>query len=71
MLFYSSDGIKRARVQETVRFIRGQDSGPSTNREKVNLELRFQREFHFLDHLGGRFCDACSENHPPWKVLKR
>ena len=53
-----------------IRFIRGQDSGPSTNREKVILDLRFQRNLHFLAHLGGRICDACSENHPPFESFK-
>ena len=39
-----------------IRFMRGQDSGARADGEKLNLALRFQRKFHFLDHLGGQFC---------------
>ena len=70
-LFYIPDGVKPARHQESIRFTRGQDSGERADREKVNIALRFQREFHFLDNLGGSFCDACSANHPPSEILKR
>ena len=48
MGFYSSDGVKRAQEPETVRFIRDQDSGQLADCEKMNSELRSQREIHFF-----------------------
>ena len=63
MSFYSSDGVKRAQVQETIRFIRGQDSGPSTNCEKVNLDLRFQRNSNFLTILEPDSAGAAVKGH--------